>query len=179
MQCDIYTIWTKYKDGLKGYVSKRVSNSNDVDDILQTVLIKLVNYCQTKNDVKYIKAWMYSITHNTVVDFHKKSNTMVKTSLENFNIRDDSNYDENIFIWLHNFIDGLPDKYAIPLRLSDLERKPQKEIAEQLGLTLEATKSRIRRARKKLRQKFDECGIVEQSENQGFLYTVTKSCCLN
>lgn len=178
MKCDVFNIWTTYRNDLKGYVSKRVSDKNDADDILQSVLIKFANYCETKNDVQNIKAWIYRITQNTIIDFYKKSNRTTNADLEHFCLQDYQDYDENIFVWLHNFIDSLPVEFSIPLRLSDLERKPQKEIAELLGLTIEATKSRIQRARKKVREKFDECGVVEHSENQTLLFTVTKSCCL-
>ena len=178
MQCDVFNIWITYRDDLKGYVSKRVADKADADDILQSVLIKLVNYCEKKNDVRNVKGWIYRITQNTIIDFVKKSGRTANTDFETLIVQDHQDYDENVFVWLHNFIDSLPDEYAIPLRLSDLERKPQKDIAERLGLTLEATKSRIQRARKMVRQKFDECGIVEQTENQTFLFTITKSCCL-
>lgn len=150
MKCDVFHIWINNKDNLKGYISKRVVDKSDVDDILQSVLIKFANYCETRNDVQNIKAWIYRITQNTIIDFYKKSNWTTSSDLEILKLQDNQTYDENIFIWLYNFIDDLPGKYSIPLRLSDLERKPQKEIAEQLGLTLEATKSRIQRARKML-----------------------------
>lgn len=177
MKCNVFNIWTDYKDDLKGYINKRVHDKDDVNDILQCVLIKFTKYCETKNDVQNIKGWLYRITHNTIIDYFKQSNRTAKTELNGLEVQDYQTDNENIFIWLHNFIDSLPTKYSLPLRLSALERKPQKEIADQLGLTLEATKSRIQRARRMLRDKFEECGIVEHIENQ-MLYTITKSCCL-
>lgn len=179
MKCDIYTIWETYQIDLKSYVRKRVSNENDVNDIIQSVLIKITNYCETKNNVKYMKPWLYKITQNTIIDFYKKSKRITTNAdFEHLHLQNDQDYDENIFIWLHNFIDKLPTKYSEPLILSDIKGKSQKKIAEQLGLTLTATKSRIQRARRKLREKFDECGTVDPSENQLFSYTITKACCL-
>src|SRR5690606_29396085 len=149
MKCDIYTIWETYKNDLKGYAKKRVSDENDVDDIMQSVLIKITNYCEKKNNVEHIKAWLYKITQNTIVDFYKKSKrTIPNADFEHLNLQNYQEYDENIFVWLHNFIDNLPTEYSEPLRLSDIEGEPHKKIAEQLGVTLSATKSRIQRARK-------------------------------
>ncbi len=179
MKCDIYTIWKTYQNDLKTYVRKRVHDENNVNDIMQSVLIKITNYCETKNNVKHIKSWLYKITQNTIVDFYKKSKrTTINADFEHFYLQSYQEYDENIFVWLHSFIDSLPTEYSEPLRLSDIEGKPQKKIAEQLDLTLTATKSRIQRARKKLKEKFNECGIVELSENQKISYTITKSCCM-
>lgn len=178
MKCDIYKIWINHSKDLKGYVRKRVSNENDVEDILQTVLIKITNYCETKNNVKHVKAWIYKITQNTITDFYKQSNKNTKIAMELPQTTDTHEFDENIYSWLHTFIDQLPAAYAEPLKLSDIEGVPQKTIADQLGLTLVATKSRIQRARKKLKEKFDECGEMEHIDNQTLSFTVTKSCCL-
>lgn len=178
MKCDIFNIWKIHADKLKGYIKKRVSDENDIDDIMQSVLIKITNYCEKKKDVKYIKAWIYRITQNTIIDYYKKEERTVNINCERLTLQTTQEYNENIFIWLHNFIERLPKEYSEPLKLSDIEGKPHQKIAEQLGLTLSATKSRIQRARKKLREKFDECGTVEHSENQLFTYTITKSCCL-
>lgn len=177
MKCDIFNIWEDYRDGLKGYIIKRVHDENDAEDILQSVLIKVTNHCEKKNNVKHVKAWMYKVTNNTIIDFYKQSSRTINTDLAQLYLHHSQRYDESVFFWLDVFIDNLPVKFSLPLRLSDIEGKSQKEIAQQLGLTLAATKSRIQRARKKLREKFDKCGSVEQSENQTLSYTITKSCC--
>ncbi|PRD54596.1 sigma-70 family RNA polymerase sigma factor [Sphingobacterium gobiense] len=179
MKCDIFNIWAAYRQEIKGYVKKRVTDEDDVNDIMQSVLIKITDYCETKNNVKFIKAWLYKVALNTLIDFHKKSKrTTTHSNFGQLYLHSQQEYDENIFVWLYNFIDELPTEYSEPLRLSDIEGMPQKEIAEQLGLTLTATKSRVQRARKMLRNKFDECGTVEPSESYSMSYTITKSCCL-
>lgn len=178
MKCDIFSIWETHQNDLKGYVRKRVALEEDVNDIMQSVLIKITNYCEAKNNVTYIKPWIYKITQNTIIDFYKKAKKTSNTEVEQLHLQAHQSADEEIYIWLHNFIAYLPTKYSVPLKLSDIEGKAQKEVAKQLGLTLSATKSRIQRARVKLKEKFDECGIMEYSENQDISYTVTKSCCL-
>lgn len=180
MKCDVYTIWETYQEQLKAYIRKRVSNTYDADDILQTVLIKVINYCEKRNNAEHIKPWLYRITQNTIADYYNKSKKIVSTDdLTNLSREQDDRYDEDIFVWLHKFIDKLPIKYAQPLHLSDIKGIPQKEVATQMGLTLTATKSRIQRARKMLKEKFEECGEIEASEQQLLSYSVTKSCCLN
>jgi len=179
MKCDIYTIWETYQKDLKAFVKKRVSNTEDANDIVQSVLIKVINYCMHKNNVTHIKAWLYRIAQNTIADYYKKKNQRTTNFyLENLDVSANNDYDEKIFIWLHYFLDRLPKKYALPLHLSDIKGIPQKEVAAQMGLTLTATKSRIQRARKMLKEKFEECGKVEASEHQFMSYNITKTCCL-
>jgi RNA polymerase sigma-70 factor (ECF subfamily) len=79
--------------------------------------------------------------------------------------------------WVEPLISLLPKEYAIPLRLSDIEGLKQQEVAKRLGLSLSATKSRVQRARKLLKQKFEECGVIESNEYQSVSFTVTKPCC--
>jgi len=179
MKCDMYTIWETYQKDLEVFVKKRVSNEEDANDITQSVLLKVANYCTHKNNVTHIKAWLYRITQNTISDYYKKSNqTRSIESFENLDVSNHHEYDENIFVWLHNFINRLPKKYALPLHLSDIKGLSQKEVAAQMGLTLTATKSRIQRARKMLKEKFEECGKVEASDHQFMSYNITKTCCL-
>ena len=52
---------------------------------------------------------------------------------------------------------GLPQEYRLPLLLSELNGLPQKEVAERLGLSLSAAKSRVQRGRKRLKDLFIEC----------------------
>ena len=66
--------------------------------------------------------------------------------------------------YLRPLLNLLPEHYAIPLCLADLEGMKQQEIADRLGLSLSAVKSRIQRARVMLRAKIVECSHLEMDE---------------
>src|SRR5690606_32503332 len=178
MKCDVFNIWETYRNDLKNYIRKRVFDENDADDIMQSVLIKITSYCETKNDVKYIKAWIYRITQNMIIDFYKKSKRTTYTELEHIYLPVLKDFDENIYIWLHAFIDNLPTEYSVPLRLSDIDGKPHKKIAEQLRLIFPSTSARIQRERNKIIEELDECGFVEFSVGQSLVITITRPVCL-
>ena len=71
----------------------------------------------------------------------------------------------------------LPKEYAEPLFLSDIEKIPQKLIAERLNLSLSATKSRIQRARIQLKKLIENC-VDLLFNNRGELvdFTLKDSC---
>ena len=48
-------------------------------------------------------------------------------------------------------MNALPEKYRLPLLLSELDGLPQKEVAKRLGLSLSAAKSRVQRGREQLK----------------------------
>jgi RNA polymerase sigma-70 factor (ECF subfamily) len=56
---------------------------------------------------------------------------------------------------LRSAIDRLPETYRIPLVLKDLEELETEAVAEHLGITVNATKIRVHRARQALRTMLD------------------------
>jgi RNA polymerase sigma-70 factor (ECF subfamily) len=54
-------------------------------------------------------------------------------------------------------MDALPERYRLPLILSELEGLSQKEVAEKLGLSLSAAKSRVQRGRDRVKDLLTEC----------------------
>jgi RNA polymerase sigma-70 factor (ECF subfamily) len=91
----------------------------------------------------------------------------------------------------------LPESLGLPLYMSDIEGVPQKEIADKLGLSISGAKSRIQRAREKLKELFFECCYFELDQKgmpmgfavkeyctpllpyqlEGEVSLSTKSCC--
>jgi RNA polymerase sigma-70 factor (ECF subfamily) len=61
-------------------------------------------------------------------------------------------------------INLLPEVYAIPLRMSDVDGIKLKDIADELGLGLSAVKQRVSRGRKLLKDVFTECCLLELDE---------------
>jgi RNA polymerase sigma-70 factor (ECF subfamily) len=60
----------------------------------------------------------------------------------------------------------LPEDYRTVLALSEMEDLKDREIAEILGITLEAVKIRLHRARARLRKNLEEkCSFSRDSEN--------------
>ena len=174
--CDIFEIWEDYKSSLLGYIKKRVTNNDDAKDILQDVLLKSYQFCSKGKTVLHLKSWLFKITQNTIVDYFKKNKNI---SFE-IDIVDEIN--ENSLVgeaseYIKALLRLLPEEYAIPLYMYDLDNISQKEIAEKLNLTLPNTKSRIQRGRIKLKERFLECCIVEFDENGEMIsFDIKKDC---
>jgi hypothetical protein len=54
-------------------------------------------------------------------------------------------------------MDALPDAYREALRLTEYEGLSQKELSERLGISFSGAKSRVQRARAKLKQELLAC----------------------
>lgn len=156
-------IWLNYKDGLYAYLLKRVKDHTLAEELTQQSLMKVYTSCCSGRDINNVKSWLFQIAHNLMIDHHKKSSKIVTGIPEQ---AEENNKDEYIEAakWIEPLIELLPEKYAHPLKLADIKKQKQDDIATELGLSLTATKSRIQRARKMLKDKIQECCLLELND---------------
>ncbi|SRX73234.1 sigma-70 family RNA polymerase sigma factor [Aequorivita antarctica] len=157
---EVSSLWIEYKSGLKYYILKKLKNEDLADELSHEVLMKIYNSCCSGNEIKNIKSWIYQIAHNTVIDYLKSENKFTNEVTEKFESDENNTYEE-AEKFLEPLIKLLPDKYALPLLLSDIEGVSQIEVSKKMNLSLTATKSRIQRARKLLKEKIIECSNLE------------------
>ena len=173
---DISSLWLKYKSGLTYYIFKKVKNEEIANDLSHEVLMKIYNSCCSSVNIKNVKSWMFQIAHNTTIDYIKKQSKFSDNVPENYD-----NYDYDVYQEANDIIKPLiqllPEKYATPLQLSDIEELKQKEVAQKLNLSLTATKSRIQRARNLLKDKIIECGNLEKDDKGNLISLEIRSDC--
>lgn len=68
---------------------------------------------------------------------------------------------EQVASWIRPFLATLPDHYRQALELTELGDLTQSELAEQLGLSVSGTKTRVQRARQQLRDAIERCRTLE------------------
>ena len=173
---EISSLWLEYKNGLKYYILKKVKNEDVANDLSHEVLMKVYNSCCSTIQIKNVRAWMFQIAHNTTIDYLKKQHKFTNIIPENYDNEDHAFFQEANEI-IKPLMQLLPDKYAIPLQLSDIEELKQKEVAQKLKLSLTATKSRIQRARNLLKEKIIECSNLEKDEKGNVISLEIKSEC--
>ena len=175
--CNINEVIQEYYKYLNHYILGKVKDPNIADDIVQEVMVKLVK-SHTKNiEVDNIKAWLFQISRNTIYDYFNTNNT--KISLDDIKELSEEQITSQLEVsdYMISMIKMLPQKYAIPLMLSDIEKIAQKDIAKKLNLSLSATKMRVQRARVKLKELFVECCDIEYDKNGNFIYCTIKPHC--
>jgi len=172
----VSTLWLEYKNALKFYILKKVKNEDLANELSHEVLIKVYNSCCSGNEIRNIRSWLFQIAHNTTIDYLKKENKFTHEIPEIIESDENNSYKEAEEL-LNPLIRLLPYKYALPLQLSDIEQLKQSEVSIKLNLTLTATKSRIQRARKLLKEKIIECSNLELDEKGNLISIEIKSSC--
>ena len=176
-------IWHEFNTSLRGFIRKRVSNEQDMEDILQEVFLKIHNNIEGLKDKNRIHAWVYQITRNVIIDYYRKNNkgiqlTELTEDLASKTEEDDMSANEEIAGCLRAMLDHMPEKYKNAIISTEFQNKTQKELAEQCGLSLSGAKSRVQRGRSILKEmlldccslEFDHCGNVVDYNHK------TKNC---
>jgi len=182
---NIEQIWNDYGNLLRGFLVSKVSNPDEAEDLLQEILIKTHKNMSSLKDPKKFKAWLFQIARNTLIDYYRKPSRnlsaetlpeLAKTQEEDSEAQDSMR--EELSQCIKPFIENLPAKYGEAVAAIDLEGLSQKELAQQLGLSHSAIKSRVQRGRQKLAELFQECCTYKVDARGNIIGYETKSeCC--
>ncbi len=173
---DASTLWTAYKNEMLFYILKKIKDKEIANDLSHEVLMKIYNSCCSNTEIRNVRSWMFQIAHNTTIDYLKKENKFTDEVSEIFEKDENNSYREAEEL-MKPLINLLPEKYAVPLQLSDIEELKQAEVSKKINLSLTATKSRIQRARKLLKEKIIECCNLELDEKGNLLSLEIKQSC--
>jgi len=169
--------WKNIESDLKGFVYKRVKDKALTEDIVHDVFLKVQDKIPQLRENEKIFGWIYQITRNTIVD-HYRRNTKTVNAVDIDWESSPPNFNECVSGVISRLIPTLPDKYRIPLEMTELQEVSQLEVARNLGLSYTAAKARVQRARKMLKEKIDEVLFVK-TDGYGnvILCQNRKNCC--
>ena len=154
-------IWEQFSQRLKLFIVKRVRSEYDAEDILQEVFAKIhANLPDLKGQMK-VTAWVHQITRNAIVDYYRRQDRAgTQTSdlpedLAEFLSIDDAA--EDMAFCLSVMINDLPEKYRQVITLTEYDGLSQREISNQLGMSLSGVTSRVQRSKGHLKDMLLEC----------------------
>lgn len=164
MALSINDIWSEFSAPLKNFISKRVSNETDVEDILQEVFVRIHQNIDSLKDDNKIHSWIYQISRNAIVDYYRRKNRIEIIELDDDlagESEQEINSNAEISACLKTMIESLPEKYRQALMLTEFENLTQKELSERMGLSLSGAKSRVQRGREKVKEMLLGCCHLE------------------
>ena len=165
MTVDFDTLWQEYESELTAFVRARLYDKSLASDIMQEVAIKIYKNKNRLAELGNTRAWLYRLTRNTLIDFYKKNDRSIPEELyglERIVDSQENETDELGSCLTYMMSSTLSQSDNEILHLSVLEEYSLKEIATKLNLTLEGTKSKLKRAKKKLSSAFFECCSVDR-----------------
>ena len=157
---EVALTWKRVQSELKGFVYKRVKDKALAEDIVHDVFLKVQSKIHQVKEGEKIFGWIYQITRNTITDHYRKQSKSVNPKDLDWE-SSPPNYNDCVSNAIKELIATLPDKYRIPLEMSELQSMSQLEVAEKLNLNYATAKARVQRARKMLKEKMEEILIVK------------------
>jgi RNA polymerase sigma-70 factor (ECF subfamily) len=154
-------VWEDFHAPLLQFIRKRVADSGTAEDLLQEVFLKIHQQIETLKEVKKLESWVYQITRHAIIDYYRSSK--LTTSLEEPEVLQlpedlpDDDIVSELLPCVRAMVLSLPDQDRQALILTEYQGLIQKELGERLGLSFSGAKSRVQRAREKLRQMLLAC----------------------
>lgn len=162
----------RYEQTVYGFAFKVCRDREKAEETLQDTFINVYRKLESFDGRSKFSTWLYSIvTNNCLMKRRRRKIDDVMESLDEPPVGGDETGAHHIARWdetpadvlvgkelktvLDRAILKLPVDYRLVFILRDVEGKSNEETAEILGISLEATKSRLRRARAFLRQQLD------------------------
>lgn len=174
--CNINSIVNEFYNQIKNFIRSKVKNDEIAEDLTQEVMYNLVKSCQKTENIINLKSWLYKVARNIIYQYYQKNIEYNKLD-DNYEGED---VEENLFMaeeYIKPMLKTINKSDQEILSLADIENIPQKEIAEQLNISLSAAKMKIQRARKKLLHSFKDCCAIEYDANGNFTHCEIKKQC--
>ncbi len=165
---DVAEAWHQVGERLRAYVSRRAPPA-EVDDLVQSVLVKLLER-RTEIGTESVRAWLFTVARNAIADSYRQKRVTVDIdAFDDLPARDHSDAAERtigaLADCLEPMLHTLGPSDADVLRRIDLERVSQTALAAELDVPRSTLKSRVQRARARLRAAFDACCAIERARD--------------
>ncbi|KAA6319437.1 ECF RNA polymerase sigma factor SigH [termite gut metagenome] len=163
-QKNIAKLIAEYQPRLKTFIRQRVSNKEDVEDILQDVFYQFIKTAEnTLNPIEQVTAWLYKVARNTIINHGTKKRE------ESVPVYQDEENDSNVLkdfsdilfsneettpspeteylrslVWteLESALSELPPEQREIFELTELDDIPVKDISKTTGIPVNTLLSR-------------------------------------
>jgi RNA polymerase sigma-70 factor (ECF subfamily) len=164
-------VWEELHGNLRAFISRRVRNQSDVDDLVQRVLLQIVKGLGSLRDAERLHAWVYRTARNVIVDYYRSPTARREVASggpEDLALADVAESQapaedderaalQELAACLTPMIRQLPPAYREAITLADLEGVNQADAARRAGVSVSGMKSRIQRGRKQLKAVLEAC----------------------
>jgi RNA polymerase sigma-70 factor, ECF subfamily len=173
-------LWDRYRARLLGFIRGRVSDPDEAEDILQEVFIRIHGGLCCLQEWTAMERWIYRVTRNLIIDHYRSRRRHEELGEELEAKEEGPELEEDpvakLAFSLRETVDELPEPYREALLLTEYEGLSQAELARRAGISLSGAKSRVQRAREKLKQLLLECCHFEL-DRLGGIVDFHERCC--
>ena len=166
----LQSLYDVYQEPLRILARSYGIPDKDVDDIVQETFISYFEHYSLAWTPIRKKAMLVRILKNRSTDYHRKKQNQDMISMSSEEFIEDSSlsakygkedylekiFEDEVYEAIRNAISKMSKDLQDAAILHLIEGRPQKEVAEILGISIEACRTRISRARKFLRNELGD-----------------------
>lgn len=182
MQASTEQLWVEMSDSLRRFIARRVSDADTAEDILQEAFLKIHSNIASLKDDEKLQSWIYMIARNVINDHYRSSKPTTELPEPELLAmdEDEESVAQQLIPSVKAMVAQLPPRYRQAIVLSEYSGLTQREVGERLGISLSGAKSRVQRAREKLKEMLLDCCHFEL-DRQGRIidYQPRCECCQN
>ena len=153
-------LWETFHTGLRRFILQRIPDEQSADDVLQETFLKIHTRIASLRNEDKLQSWMYQIARNAIADYYRQQKATVELP-EALPVPDEPVFEDEVIRDLipgvKAMVESLPATYREALILTEYEGLTQRELAQRLGLSFSGAKSRVQRAREKLKTMLLDC----------------------
>lgn len=136
----------------------KVSEREKAKDLVQETFTKAWNYIDSGKEIANLKAFLYKIANNLIIDHYRKSKTSSLDQLmeKGFDVHfpgDEKTENISEYSQVLKAVQALPEKYREVVIMRFMDGMSPKEISETLEVTENVVSVRLNRAIKQLKEK--------------------------
>ena len=165
------SLFKEYESKIYNFIYRMTQNEADAEELTQEVFIRVWNGLDGLRSGSSVTPWIYRIASNACFDsFRKNKRTLKEEILEpddeflydaKIPLIEDEIYKSKMAECIRSYIAKLPEDYRAVILLHDIEGFKNSDIADMLGISLDAVKIRLHRARGRLREVLSrECRVL-------------------
>lgn len=163
---------------IHNFIRARITDAATVDDLTQEALVKAERAAHSLKDSSKVEGWMFRIARNVIADHFRNSKKSAFNAAESastagpdiaLSILEQESRKAHLLRCVRAFVESLPHDSRVALELVDFEGISQVELAKRFGLTVSTAKSRVQRARARLRALIDACCEVDTDVYGNFI----------
>ncbi len=162
VECRCQTHADELAAAVHSFISGRVRDRTDVDDIAQEALLRLYRNVHTLRDAGALEGWAFQIARNAIADHyrapHRRATPVAPAYVADLMPASEEPEDSGeLAECVAGLLHRVPEGYRRALELTDVRGMTQDRAAAELGLSTSGMKSRVQRGRRILREEIATC----------------------
>ena len=164
--------WRQHQGELRGWLNQQLRGPDRVDDAMQEIFIKAMKQEERFCAIAQPRAWLFEVARHHLIDEHRKRRELLPLPDELPQDELEPAVVDQLTACLPRVLAELDSADRDILTRCDIEGMTQQAYANQQGLSLPAVKSRLLRARTRLKnQLHTACAVQLDDQGQVCCYT--------